>query len=105
MELKYCCLTWHNTGSCNNSTSADKLVALRSPTGWSQEQFDQYQQLRPRASPGTEGRYCDSSSTNGELPDSVNLRISSVIRIEQYFGPHMLQKWALLNVSCGKVSS
>jgi hypothetical protein len=25
--------------------------------------------------------------------------MSSVIRIEQYFGPHMLQKWALLNVS------
>ncbi len=32
-------------------------------------------------------------------------RMSSVIFIEQYFGPHMLQKWALLNVSCGKVSS
>ena len=30
-------------------------------------------------------------------------RISSVIFIEQYFGPHMLQKWALLKVSAGKV--
>ncbi len=32
-------------------------------------------------------------------------RISSVIRIEQYLGPHMLQKWALLKVSWGSVSS
>jgi hypothetical protein len=32
-------------------------------------------------------------------------RMSSVIFIEQYFGPHMLQKWALLNVSCGSASS
>jgi hypothetical protein len=32
-------------------------------------------------------------------------RMSSVIFIEQYFGPHMLQKWALLNVSCGSVWS
>ena len=32
-------------------------------------------------------------------------RISCEIFIEQYFGPHMLQKWALLNVSCGSVSS
>src|SRR6188768_1428416 len=28
-------------------------------------------------------------------------RISSVIFIEQYFGPHILQKWALLKVSAG----
>lgn len=33
------------------------------------------------------------------------LRMSSVIFIEQYLGPHMLQKCALLKVSCGKVSS
>ncbi len=33
------------------------------------------------------------------------LRISSVIFIEQYLGPHMLQKWALLKVSWGSVSS
>ncbi len=33
------------------------------------------------------------------------LRMSSVIRIEQYLGPHIEQKWALLNVSCGSVSS
>ena len=32
-------------------------------------------------------------------------RMSCVIFIEQYFGPHMLQKWALLNVSCGSVWS
>ncbi len=32
-------------------------------------------------------------------------RISSVIFIEQYFGPHMLQKWALLKVSAGRVAS
>ena len=32
-------------------------------------------------------------------------RMSSVIFIEQYFGPHMLQKWALLKVSCGNVWS
>ncbi|QDU74015.1 hypothetical protein Pan97_10150 [Bremerella volcania] len=30
-------------------------------------------------------------------------RISSVIFMLQYFGPHMLQKCALLKVSCGKV--
>ena len=38
-------------------------------------------------------------------PCCAILRISSVIFIEQYFGPHMLQKWAALNVSCGSVSS
>jgi hypothetical protein len=32
-------------------------------------------------------------------------RMSCVIFIEQYFGPHMLQKWALLKVSCGSVWS
>jgi hypothetical protein len=32
-------------------------------------------------------------------------RISCEIFIEQYFGPHMLQKWALLKVSCGSVWS
>src|SRR5688572_8442982 len=38
-------------------------------------------------------------------PVAAILRMSSVIRIEQYLGPHMLQKWALLKVSCGSVSS
>jgi len=33
------------------------------------------------------------------------LRRSSEIRIEQNLGPHMLQNWAVLNASCGKVSS
>ena len=33
------------------------------------------------------------------------LRMSSVIRIEQNLGPHMLQNAAVLNASCGKVSS
>ena len=36
---------------------------------------------------------------------SAILRMSSVIFIEQYFGPHMLQKWALLKVSAGSVAS
>ena len=42
---------------------------------------------------------------NGSSPSAAIARMSSVIFIEQYFGPHMLQKWALLNVSCGSVSS
>ena len=42
------------------------------------------------------------------LPSSCSaaiFRMSSVIFIEQYLGPHMLQKWALLKVSWGRVSS
>ena len=46
---------------------------------------------------------CLVISTNWPL--AAISRMSSVIFIEQYFGPHMLQKWALLNVSCGSVSS
>jgi len=33
----------------------------------------------------------------------ASCRISSVIFIEQYFGPHMLQNWAVLKLSCGSV--
>src|SRR4029079_9130386 len=43
------------------------------------------------------------SMTTSSLFSAI-LRISSVIFIEQYLGPHMLQKWADLNVSCGSVS-
>ena len=49
-------------------------------------------------------RFADSI-VGTAVPVSAILRMSSVIFIEQYFGPHMLQKWALLNVSCGSVSS
>jgi hypothetical protein len=38
-------------------------------------------------------------SALGKESSLAILRMSSVMRIEQYFGPHMLQKWALLKVS------
>jgi hypothetical protein len=34
---------------------------------------------------------------------AVISRMSSVIFIEQHFGPHMRHKWALSKVSCGSV--
>jgi hypothetical protein len=46
----------------------------------------------------------DSTGTSNGRSAAI-ARISSVIFIEQYFGPHMLQKCALLNVSAGSVSS
>ena len=51
------------------------------------------------------GRYGVATTGNSSGFSAAIARISSVIFIEQYFGPHMLQKWALLNVSCGSVSS
>jgi hypothetical protein len=39
------------------------------------------------------------TETTGNPPAWAMSRMSSVIFIEQYFGPHMLQKWALLKVS------
>jgi hypothetical protein len=52
--------------------------------------------------PHLAGDYFFSSTSS---PWAAILRMSSVIRIEQYLGPHMLQKWALLKVSWGSVSS
>jgi hypothetical protein len=43
--------------------------------------------------------------TGSPAPAAAMSRISCEIFIEQYFGPHMLQKWALLKVSWGSVSS
>jgi hypothetical protein len=44
-------------------------------------------------------------ATGSSAPAAAMSRISWEIFIEQYFGPHMLQKWALLKVSWGSVSS
>ena len=50
-------------------------------------------------------RHYSAATGNSSGFSAAIARMSSVIFIEQYFGPHMLQKWALLNVSCGSVSS
>src|SRR5262245_33580666 len=49
--------------------------------------------------------YALAGSIATSSPCCAILRMSSVIFIEQYLGPHMLQKWADLKVSCGSVSS
>src|ERR1700686_2267837 len=47
----------------------------------------------------------DFSAMPDWAPSPYFARISSVIFIEQNFGPHMEQKWAVLAPSCGRVSS
>jgi hypothetical protein len=41
-------------------------------------------------------RYGRATTGNSSGRSAAIARISSVIFIEQYFGPHVLQKWALL---------
>ena len=57
------------------------------------------------SSAGTEIFCCDSIEIGSSGFSAAMARMSSVIFMEQYLGPHMLQKWALLKVSCGRVSS
>src|SRR5215203_2632548 len=57
----------------------------------------------PNPPAGPERLYALAGSIVTSSPCWAILRISSVIFIEQYFGPHMLQKWADLKVSCGSV--
>ena len=45
------------------------------------------------------GNYNFTTTGNSSGFSAAIARISSVIFIEQYFGPHMLQKWALLKFS------
>ena len=64
--------------------------------------------VRRRGIGSPDGRQVPAWMTGSDPPfasAAAISRISCEIFIEQYFGPHMLQKWALLKVSCGSVWS
>ena len=78
------------TPSCSTRSMLRSMVQSTAGRNW------------PRQAPAS---ITGNAAPPGTSPAAAMSRISWEIFIEQYFGPHMLQKWALLKVSCGRVSS